>query len=146
MSIFILSWIFKRLVGWGVPDEWAQKLAKPLLVAALIAASLLAAWGAIQLHDRGVIRDYEKDRAIASIEARDEAADERARDSIENFKQEQEMRDAIANAPESDVPLHPAISAAVCAQLREEQRERTAACRSAGGDGTGTRSIRRSRD
>ncbi|GGD73808.1 hypothetical protein [Croceicoccus mobilis] len=144
MSVIIISWIFRRLLKAGVPEEWADRLAKPLLIAGLVLLGIVCAIGAVQLHDRGVIDDYEKDRAIASIEATDKAAEQRARDEIENFKQEQEMRDAIDAAPESDVPLHPAISAAVCLQLRPSERERTPACRSAGGDGAGTRSIKRS--
>lgn len=146
MTLLALSWVFRQLVKLGVPDKWADRLAKPVLVAGLIAAGLAAMWGAKALYDHRLIERHEERRELDSIDARDGAADERARDVIGNYEMERELRDAINAAPESDTPLHPASVALGCQRLRRAGVELPPACGPDRGDGSETRSVRRDRD
>lgn len=144
-----VSFIAVKLVRWGLSQRVAEKLAPPVLFAGLLlCAALLAALAAlaVHLHDKGVIEEHEQQRELRSIDARDGAADQRARDVIGNYEMERELRDAIEAAPESDAPLHPAIVALNCQRLRRAGIQLPPACGPAGGDGSEARSVRRDSD
>lgn len=87
-------------------------------------------------YDASVIEQHEHEREIAAGEAREDAADQRAADTITNAKSEEELRNVIEAAPGGD--LSPAARALACERLRRVGRV-PPACRSASGDGSQAR-------
>ena len=107
------TFLLPLLAKWGVPDE----LQKPLQWAILVALAIAAFFAIKAIYDASVVDDYEKDRAVESIEARDTAAERRAEDAIKNAETEKELIDAIEQAPEGG-ELSPAARALACQRLR----------------------------
>ena len=87
-------------------------------------------------YDASVIEQHEQEREVAAGEAREEAADQRVEDAINNVKSEEELHNVIEAAPGGE--LSPAARALACERLRRLGRI-PAACRSAGGDGSEAR-------
>lgn len=79
--------------------EPLRKLAAWITVILAVAGLILSAKVA---YDASVIDDYEGERAIESIEARDEAADQRSTDAIKNTESEREAHEAINSVPADD--------------------------------------------
>ena len=117
------------LEKWGVPEA----LRKPLQWAIFIAAAIAAFFAVKAIYDASVVEDYENERAVESIEARDTAAEQRANDAIQNAETEKELIDAIEQAP-SGGEVSPAARALACERLRNRGGELPAACRSEGGN------------
>lgn len=98
--------------------------------ATVVVAVLGLMWAAKAAYDASVIDDYEDERAIESIEARDQAAEQRATDTIRNTIAEKEARDAINSVPASDARHRLAC-------LRQHRLGRDpVSCRRYRGDGT----------
>lgn len=107
------TFLLPLLAKWGVPEE----LQRPLRWAILIAAAIAAFFAIKAIYDASVVEDYENERAVESIEARDTAAERRAEDAIENAATEKELIDAIEQAPAGGT-LSPAARALACERLR----------------------------
>lgn len=107
------TFLLPLLAKWGVPDE----LQRPLRWAILIALAIAAFFALKAIYDASVVEDYETDRAVESIEARETAAEKRADDAIKNAETEKELIDAIEQAP-SGGELSPAARALACQRLR----------------------------
>ncbi|NVD44380.1 hypothetical protein [Qipengyuania atrilutea] len=122
------TFLLPLLAKWGVPEE----LRRPLQWAILIALAVLAFFAVKALYDANVVEDYENERAVESIEARDTAAEQRATDAIANAETEKELIDAIEQAPEGG-ELSPAARALACQRLRNAGVV-SAACGSDGGN------------
>lgn len=122
------TFLFPLLVKLGVPE----KLRAPLQWALVAAAGVLAFLAARALYDASVVEEYEEKRAIRSIEARDQAAEERAQDTVRTTLAEKEMHDVIDSAPKGGA-LSPAARALACERLRRRGGDLPAACGPAGG-------------
>jgi hypothetical protein len=130
--MMFIPWIIRLLVGRGVAQGTAERIAKPLLglIALIALAGML--WGAVTIHDRHVITNHDANANGAIIAkttpANDRAADQRANDTITLNAQAQETRDAIAKAPESTPS--PAAVVLNCRRLRLAGKDtsRLAAC------------------
>lgn len=116
------------LVGKGVSQSFAPKLAKGL--AALAAILLLVAgfmlW--LHFHDRGVV-SHAQDKAEAKAapiirKADEQASDSRARGDEAVRQQQQDIHNAIDHLP--DQGLTPRQRARACAILRRQAAERGA--------------------
>jgi hypothetical protein len=110
--------IFAKLLGL-FPLTWPEPLRKVAAWASILMIIIAAAVSAKAIYDRSVIDKHEDQRAIESIEARDEAADERADDAIRNAESERKLNDAIDNAPTGGT-IDPAMLAANCERLRQQ--------------------------
>lgn len=128
--------LFSQLVGF-VGGYVGKKFAKPITIALLVLAAIAVLFAIKAAYDASVVDDYENDRAIESIEARDDAATARANDAINNAQNEKELNDAIDAAPKGG-ELSPAARALACERLRRRGGELPAACRSGSGDGSET--------
>jgi hypothetical protein len=112
----------------GVPERFRRAAAIALAVVALVA--LLATLKGC--YDRSVVNQHEAEREAKATDARETAAAERLDDAATNAKSEQEMHDAIDNAPKGG-QLSPAAHALACKRLRDLGRV-PASCRPAGGN------------
>lgn len=83
-------------------------------------------------YDASIIEKHEQTREIKAGEAREDAADQRIDDAINNAKSEEELQNVIEAAPGGE--LSPAARALSCERLRRIGRI-PAACRPEGGDG-----------
>jgi hypothetical protein len=125
----MIAFLIGRILALGVP----KRLAAPLLglFALLALAGLL--WAGIAYHDRGVIKasDAQHEAKLAPVIAKagDNAADQRATDTITNTKTEQGAHDAVAKAPES--APSPAAVRLACFRLRRSGQDvsKNPACR-----------------
>lgn len=130
----MLGLLLPLVLKLGVPSRLAAPVAKGALVVAgvalLIGGFLL--WD--HFDDRAAVREHEVERELNAADARETAADERVADAITNAKTEQEMHDAIDNAPTGG-ELSPAARALSCERLRKLGRI-PAACRPESGDGS----------
>lgn len=117
------TFLLPLLAKWGVPEE----LQKPLRWAILIAAAIAAFFALKAIYDANVVEDYENERAVESIEARDTAAEQRAADAIRNAEDEKELIDAIEQAPKGGA-VSPAAVALGCERLRRRGGELPPAC------------------
>jgi hypothetical protein len=118
--MMFIPWIIRALVGRGIAQGTAERVAKPLLyLIALIALAGLC-WAAIARHDSNVIVKHDATanaQVIAkTTPANDRAADQRAADTIAITRTEQGAHDAIAKAPES--APSPAAVVLNCRRLR----------------------------
>lgn len=118
----MISFLATALIGAGV----SKKLATPLVYLGLIAAGVGTFFVAKAIYDHAVIQKHEQKIEHRARPATDQAANERARDQIQNSKDEQEMHDVIAAQP--DQPITPTSRAHACEQLRRAGRH-SAACR-----------------
>lgn len=94
-------------------------------------------WAGKALYDRSVVKEHEAEREAKAAPAREDAAEERVKDTIINTKTEREMHDAIDKAPKGG-ELSPAARSLACERLRRAGRI-PPACRSASGDGSQAR-------
>lgn len=122
--------ILLKLADWGVPESLRKPIA--YVGGALLVLALL--WGLKAAYDASVVADHEADIAADTINARDDAADERASDAILNAGNEKDLNDAISAAPIGG-NLPPAQFAADCERLRKLGRI-PAACRNQGSNRT----------
>ena len=107
----------------GIPERF-KKIAAWVAIA--IGAAILLT-GAKLAYDASVIDDYEQDRSIRSIDARDRSAEDRAQDAINNVLAEMDRERAIAQAQASEAVkeadqragLSPQELALNCARLRQ---------------------------
>ncbi len=111
-------------VGW---PELVRKVAAWATVAIAIAGLL---WAAKAAYDDSVIDEHENEKAIESIGARDEAAEERAADIIKHTLEAKEAHDAINSVPAGD-----AQHALDCLRLKRVNIF-PVACGHPGGDGS----------
>ena len=123
------TFLLPLLAKWGVPEE----LRKPLQWAILIALAVAAFFAVKAIYDASVVEDYENERAVESIEARNTAAEQRANDAIQNAQTEKELIDAIEQAPVGG-EVSPASVALGCERLRKRGGELPAICGSEGGN------------
>lgn len=121
-----MTFLFAKLLGL-FPLTWPESLRKAAAWVSIAIAVIGLLWAARAAYDASVIDDHEKDRAIESIEARDDAADARASDAVANTKSEEERADAIDNAPKGG-QLSPAALALSCQRLRQRGGKLPAAC------------------
>ena len=110
------------LVARGIPEKWARVIltAGLFLIVLGVCAVLVAAYNA---HVIGRYRQKVEHRAAP---ATNDAARERAHDTIATTKHEQELHDAIAAQP--DQPIAPTSRALACKRLRDAGRN-PPACR-----------------
>ncbi|MBP53116.1 MAG: hypothetical protein CMG88_00945 [Marinobacter sp.] len=116
--------------------EVSQKVAKALgfVILGLLLIAVLSLGKCA--YDASVIEKHETEREIEAAGAREEAADQRLRDQINNARDEEELHDVVNAAPGGE--LSPAARALACERLRRIGRI-PAACRSEGGDGSEAR-------
>ena len=118
--MMLIPWIIRALVGRGIAQGTAEKVAKPLLYLIALIAVVGMLWGAVAIHDRRVVTAHDANANAAVIArttpANDRAADQRANDTITIAQTEQGTHDAIAKAPESTPS--PAAVVLNCRRLR----------------------------
>lgn len=113
----VIGWLIgKRIFGKVIGERGARFIAYASLILAIIAAFAIAI---------AMIRNDAVDDNQAKIERRarpanDKAANERAQDTINNAKSEQERKDAIQAQP--DQPITPTSRALACDRLRRAGR------------------------
>jgi hypothetical protein len=95
----------------------APKFAKAAVIAALVFGTLTMLGVAKCTYDRNVIEKHEARIQNRARPATDKAADERARDTIQNARNEQERHDVIAAQP--DQPIAPTSRALACKRLSD---------------------------
>lgn len=83
------------------PPTWPEPLRKAAAWAAVALAVLALLWSAKAIYDANVIADHEKNRAVESMDAHDDAAEARASDAIANDQLERERNEAIDQAQDS---------------------------------------------
>ncbi len=124
----MITWLISQFASWGLPEP----LRKVAAWASVVLTVLALLWAGKALYDASVIADHEDDRALESIDARDDAADARASDAITNTESEKGMNDAINNAHGGS--LSPAAHALACERLRRRGGKLPASCRPDHGD------------
>lgn len=128
-------------VGSFIPGLFGKKisfgLAKALGIAICVLGLILFLITAKALYDRSVVNAHEAEREAQASEAREEAADQRATDTIVNTRREEELHNAIDAAPKGGT-LSPAARSLACERLRRQGRI-PPACRPASGDGSEAR-------
>lgn len=132
MIATIATWLIARNPAMTL--GYARRLSKFILIGAGVLVVILAACAWLWQHDKGVIREHEQARELEAGAARETAANERLTDTIANAKSEQELHDAINNAPAGG-EISPAALALSCERLRKLGRL-PPACRREGGDGS----------
>lgn len=112
----IPAFLIRAAAGW-VGERFARPLAGAILLATLVLAVLLAK----AAYDRNVIADHtaaeDARTAITNSAAHNDAADQRARDSIRISEDERKRDEAIVSAP-SGLPS-PAAVRLNCERLRQ---------------------------
>lgn len=99
--MFIIGKLVGLFADWGLPEP-LRKIAAWITVLVAIAALVVVVKS---IYDANVIDEHEDQRAIESIEARDEAAEQRAEDTIKNAETEREANEAINSVPAGDAQL-----------------------------------------
>jgi len=121
-----MPWLLSLALRFGVPEKYA----KQAVIAVLILLAFVAAFAAVKLHDRRVITNYDAKQEVqaqkAARRANDEAADQRATDTIAIAKKAQETHDVIQAQP--DQPIAPTSRALACKRLHDLGRD-PPACR-----------------
>lgn len=127
-------------IGAFIPGLFGKKLsykvAKAIGIGVLAVALVIALGVGKCAYDNSVIEDHEVKREAAASGAREDAADQRAVDTIENAKSEKELQDVIQNAPGGN--LSPAAHALACERLLRYGRI-PPSCGPSGGDGSQAR-------
>lgn len=126
--IFPIPQLIGLFAQWGLPEP-LRKIAAWATAAVAIVLLLI---GLKAAYDASVIREHESERAADTIEARDDAAGERADDAIRQAEEERKRNEAIDKAQGGQ--LSPAAHALACERLRKLGRI-PPACRREGGDG-----------
>lgn len=118
----MIAYLISLVTALGVP----ARLAKPVL--AVVGGLLLlgALWGVKSLYDHRVVADHQVQVEKRAAPATDQAATERANDTIAQAKTEQEAHNAIQAQP--DQPISPTSHALACERLHRLGRN-PAACR-----------------
>ena len=114
----IIPWLIAK----GVPARFV----KPLIAVVAFLALAGFLWAAIHIHDRNVIRARDAKVEQQAAKATDQAASERATDTITLNQSETETHNVIASQP--DRPIAPTSHALSCERLRRAGRT-PAACR-----------------
>ena len=96
-----MTWLIALAAKWGIPEP----LCKAAVWASIVAALSIILFTARTIYDSKIVSDYELSKTIKSIDARDEAADQRAKDELANSLAEKESSDAIKNANPGDAQL-----------------------------------------
>lgn len=130
LLIKIGSLLLPRLLGKEISDRLAKIAGIITLVVALLAALALAKFA----YDRSVVAEYEAERQAEASQAREDAADQRADDTIRLTQEEKELHDVIEAAPQGGT-LSPAARALACERLRRAGRI-PPACGPQGGNGS----------
>lgn len=115
--------------------ELSYKVARGIGIAVLAVLVLVALGVGKCAYDNSVIDKHEAEREAAASGAREDAADQRVKDAIDNANSEKELQDVIQNAPGGT--LSPAAHALACERLRRYGRI-PPSCRPSGGDGIET--------
>lgn len=119
MPIFLVtlveSWLGPRFAQYAKPLIWI------VLVIILVVGFAIAKCS----YDRSVEKHYQQKMEERAAPATNQAASERATDTFNNAKSEQEMHNAIAAQP--DQPISPTTHAQSCERLRRLGRH-PAAC------------------
>lgn len=110
----LIGWLVgKQIFGRVIGEKGARFIAYAGLV--LLIFSLIG--GAVACVRRDAVSDHEAKIERRAKPATDKAADERAKDAIENHKQQEERRDVIEAQP--DQPIAPTSHALACKRLRD---------------------------
>lgn len=117
-----MTFLIGLILRLGVPARFVKPL---LALVALIALAGLI-WAGIAYHDRNVIRARDAKVEQQAAKATDQAASERATDTITLNQSETETHNVIASQP--DRPIAPTSRALSCERLRRAGRS-PAACR-----------------
>lgn len=125
----MITWLIAQFATLGLPEP----LRKVAAWGSVVLAALALLWAGKAIYDHNVIADHEKDRAVESIGARDDAADARASDAITNSENERKRDEAIENAGNGG-ELSPAARALGCQRLRERGGSLPSVCRHQGRD------------
>lgn len=124
-------------IGAFIPGLFGKKLsykvAKAIGIGVLAVALVIALGVGKCAYDNSVIEEHEAQREAAASPARENAADQRVKDTIENANSEKELQDVIQNAPGGSIS--PAAHALACERLRRYGRI-PPACGPSGGDGS----------
>jgi len=126
----VIALLAPLLLSLGIPARFHKAALIGAAVVAVIAGFLI--WLAV--HDRGVVHRHDQEREAAAGEARETAADERVTDAVTNAKNEEDLHNAIDDAPKGG-ELSPAAHALACERLRKLGRI-PAACGHQSGDGS----------
>ena len=119
MPVFLLTFVE------GLLGPKLASYAKPLIYAVGGLLVLLAIFAAFKIHDHRVIAAHEAQVQQRAAKANDQAASERANDTITNSRTAEETHNAIAAQP--DQPIAPTSRALGCQRLHHAGR-RTPAC------------------
>jgi ABC-type nickel/cobalt efflux system permease component RcnA len=114
------------IIGALVAKGLSEKVARAIAYAGLALVIILAMWGGKRAYDRSVIAHHEATIARKAAKATDQAATERAADTIANAKHQQELHDAIHSVP--DAPPAGPSHALACKRLHDLGRD-PPACR-----------------
>jgi hypothetical protein len=114
------------IIGLLVERGLNEKVARAIAYAGLALLILGALWGGKCAYDRSVIAHHEATIARKAAKATDQAATERAADTIANAKHQQELHDAIHSVP--DAPPAGPSHALACKRLHDLGRD-PPACR-----------------
>lgn len=125
-----MGFLISLFARWGVAESFRKPLGYLTVIVALLALLSLGKC----VYDRKLISDHEAKREAAASGAREVAAEEAARDTIINTRNEKDLHDAIEKAPLGDGRISPAAHALSCERLRKIGRY-PEACRPEGGDG-----------
>lgn len=110
MPVFLVTMV----EGWLGPRF--AKYAKPLILVVLAILLVVGLGVAKCTYDRHVEKNYQQKTQERAAPATNQAASERATDTFNNAKAEQEMHNAIAAQP--DQPISPTTHAQSCERLR----------------------------
>lgn len=114
--------LIEFVTGLGVP----AKLAKPVIFGVGILLLLLAIFAMVKIHDHRVIQNHEAQIQKRAAPATNQAATERANDTISIAKHEEEAHNAVHSVPDA-APAAPSHALA-CKRLRDHGRN-PPACR-----------------
>jgi hypothetical protein len=129
--------LFIARIGAFLPSLFGFKpsiqTSRVLGIGVLVVAAVLLFILGKTLYDRSVVNDYKDQVEVRAGKAREQAADQRVEDAAKNAKNEEDLHDAVNNAPKGG-DLSPAARALACERLRKLGRV-PAACRPQGSDG-----------
>jgi hypothetical protein len=103
----------------------SEKAARAMVIVGLFLLVLGVLGGIVLYIRKDAVNDHEAKIEHHAVQATNKAADERAKDTINNAKHEQELHDAIHAVP--DAPPAGPSHALACKRLRDLGRH-TAAC------------------
>lgn len=109
------------------PLTWPEPLRKAAAWASIAVAAFALLWAAKAAYDASVIDDHETDRAVESMDAHNQSAEQRAIDAVVNIVAENERERAVAAAEASEAAkpveqrakLPPTTRALNCARMRQ---------------------------